>query len=229
VANPVAFANAHLRGDQAKHIQLKAAFADEAGRRNDAWAAAAFSGQAYADSGRDERFIGPYVEALAASYRADEALGLLLAEAAEGRISDARFELIGHVAAGVQSGADDLSSRIEKALAGRPEIRQHVCIQAGRTAAARGANELAAALLGKASDEGVLPIDQVEPFVNALLRATQTAKAARALERFIQADHHTPWTFETLARCYDALDAGPAAVRRAQTCLTELFPRDARQ
>ncbi|MBM4040261.1 MAG: VWA domain-containing protein [Planctomycetes bacterium] len=229
VTDPVAFVNRRLRGKPARHAELKAAlglYASDVGRHD---VAAAFLEQAYAESGFDERYTVSCARAFIYAGRHNDAFGLMLRAAEKVPLSHWLTWELAESGARAELKPDEVVARLDKALKRHtPEARSEVCLELGREAMRARNPRLAAALLGRACDEGTLPSDLVEPYVRSLRDAGQPQRALVALERFIQAGYHTRWAFDTLAELYGKAGRGGTDAARAASCMTELFPREER-
>jgi tetratricopeptide (TPR) repeat protein len=226
VADPVGFVNEGLGRKRARDPELKALMAQFAGERNLAQARARLLSQAYTESGRGRQYLLPHVRALAAVGQNEQAFDLLLREAARGRVGPESVDDLASLAVAVKTDVKALVPRLDKGLASRPEIRRAVCLRAGSLAAGKGRTELAAALLGKAADEGILPVNYVSTCIRSLLAANQHERAAALLERFIQGGYHTAWAFQSLAQAYAKLGRGKRDLLRAVSAEVEILPRD---
>ncbi len=228
VKDPVAFVRRRLRGKLARHAELKATlglYASNIGRHD---AAGAFLEQAYVESGYDQRLAESCGRALIYGGRHNDAFALMLRAAEKAPLSPWLTWALAEAGARADLKPDEVVARLDKALKRHPpEARGEVCLELGRAVQKRSPT-LAAALLGRACDEGMLPSDLVEPYVGSLVAAGQPQKALVALERFIQAGYHTRWAFETLAGLYHKAGRDKGEAARAASCMAELFPREGR-
>jgi uncharacterized protein YfaP (DUF2135 family) len=228
IDDPVGFIGERLKGEPGRHVELKTALARSALARGRHETAVRFLAQAYSDSGRAERYVSPYVHALCAAKREEDALALLVREAREeGRASAWRLSTIAGLLSRHPEHKADPHAFVDEAFGEqrglRAKIRLDLYRSKGNVPHDAG---LCAELYGDAFHLGGRQVEFVQPYVVALLACEQDEKARAELEGAIRAGFHTPWAFNALANVYRKLGRGSGQVFRAASCEVELFPKD---
>jgi tetratricopeptide (TPR) repeat protein len=202
VADPVAFLGERLKGKPGRHVELKAAVAHLASveRRHDV--AVPLWSQAYAESGRAEEHIEPYIRELEDTDRHGEALDLLLREAGEGRLSDWRLRSIADLLLDDRAGVNDAAARIAHDLAGQPKVRLAVLAATAEEAERWHSRHpaLAATLYAKAYEESGRREGYRMGHVRALRKLGSQPEAEQLLILDARDEHRiSPWRMQELA------------------------------